>query len=345
MTAIMRDRAATERFGVLLTGGGSIARRHARNLRELAPAADILMVCRGGESRRWAAEFGATVVPSVEDGLRGRPRIAVICSASASHARDLKLLMPEVEGLYIEKPVITEVADLQALQAVLDAGWDKPNVVGCNLRYLGAVGKLKEACDSGLAGEPAAASLQVGQWLPDWRGERDYRQSYSAHRSQGGGVIFDLVHELDSACFLFGDIAQGQAAAGRAGGLAIDADGAAAIVLMMGSGLPVQVSLDYVSRRPVREYRVVGDAATLRLDLMAQELVRVGPDESRSLSTVAADWDLAATYRTAMWDLLNACETGSATRYSLRQAMHTTSWMIRLENSAWRMSARAGERQ
>lgn len=333
----MQNRPATDRFSVLLTGAGSIARRHAENLRALAPALDLVMVCHGDESSRWAAEFGAAVVSSVEEGLQARPRIAVVCSASAAHARDLELLMPEVEGLYIEKPVLTASADLHALQAALAAGWDKPTVVGCNLRYLGAIQKLKDACDSGMAGEAAAANLQVGQWLPDWRAGRDYRRSYSAHRSQGGGVIFDLVHELDSACFLFGDIAQGQAAAGRADGLAIDSDAAAAIVLMMKSGLPVQVGLDYVSRQPVREYRIVGDKATLRLDLIARELLRIGPDRTEAVPTLATDWDLPATYRAAMSDLLNACETGSATRYGLRQAMHTASWMIRLENSAWRM--------
>ena len=337
MIAIMQNRAATERFGVLLTGAGSAARRHAQNLRVLAPGADLLMVCRGDESRQGAAECGATPVSSVEEGLQGRPRIGVVCSASASHARDLALLMPHVDGLYIEKPVVTEAAGVHALEALLDAGWNRPTVVGCNLRYLGAIQKLKDACDSGQAGEPAAASLQVGQWLPDWRPQRDHRGSYSAHRTQGGGVIFDLVHELDSACFLFGDIAQGQAAAGRAGSLGIDADAAAAIVLLMKRGLPVQVSLDYVSRKPVREYRVVGDLATLRLDLIAQELVRIGPQGSEQISTAAADWDLAASYRAAMQDLLTACETGSATRYGLKQALHTTSWMIRLENLAWRI--------
>ena len=261
MIAIMQNRAATERFGVLLTGAGSIAKRHARNLRALAPAADIQMVCHSDESRRWAAEFGATIVPSVEDGLQARPRIAVVCSASASHARDLTLLMPQVEGLYIEKPVVTDAEAAQALQEMLTSGWDKPTVVGCNLRYLGAIRQLKNACDSAQAGEPASATLQVGQWLPQWRPGRDHRRSYSAHRAQGGGVIFDLVHELDSACFLFGDIAHGQAAAGRARSLGIEADATAAIVLMMKSGLPVQVGLDCVSRKPVREYRVVGDQA------------------------------------------------------------------------------------
>jgi len=241
-----------------------------------------------------------------------------------------------VEALYIEKPVVIDRAGLQSIRALLDSGWDKPTVVGCNLRYLGAVRKLKDACDAGDVGRLARASLQVGQWLPDWRAGRDYRESYSARRAQGGGVIFDLVHELDSASFLFGDIAHGQAAAGNSGSLGIDSDDAATISLMMGNGLPVEVSLDYISRRPVREYRVVGDRGTLRMDIIARQLVVETSVETRVLPTELADWDLAGTYRLAMEDLLRAWRTGSPTFYSLPQAMATSSWMIELEAAAWR---------
>lgn len=332
----MQNRAPNERLRVVLTGAGSIGRRHAQNIRLLEPDAHILVVCQRAESRQWAADFGAQAVASVQAALEAGPQIAVVCSASAAHARELAILASGVAALYIEKPVVTDAAALQSIRALLDGGWDKPTVVGCNLRYLGALQKLKHACDAGEAGSLASASLCVGQWLPDWRGRRDYRQSYSAHRDQGGGVIFDLVHELDSASFLFGEIARGQAVAGRSGSLEMEADDAAVLSLLMKSGLPVQVSLDCVSRKPVREYRVVGGAATLRLDMMARELDRIGPDGVRSLPTEPADWDLAGTYLAAMKDLMQAWRNGTATRYSLREAMHSTSWMIDLEARAWR---------
>ena len=330
---------------ILLTGAGSIGRRHVQNLRSLTPGTELIAVCRGEESARWAAGVGVVAVPSVEAGLRMNPEIAAVCSVSSRHADDLDLLMPAVEGLYIEKPVVTGTVGLRAVRALLDAGWCKPTVVGCNLRYLPAVGMLKDLCDRGEAGRVALASLRVGQWLPDWRPGRDYRQSYSAHRDQGGGVIFDLVHELDSACFLFGDIVHGQAAAGSRSSLALESDEAASITLLMKSGLPVQIALDYVSRKPVREYTVVGDAATLRLDFMARELTRIGPDSSQVIATGPTDWDVAETYRSAMTDLLDAWRTGSATRYGLAEALHSTSWMVELESSAWRMAGAVAERQ
>ena len=332
----MQNRASNEPPRVLLTGAGAIGRRHAQNLRDLEPGAEIAVVCHSPESRNWVADFGATPVDSVAAGLQRRPQVAVVCSVSAAHAHDLVSLMSEVEALYIEKPVVIDKISLQSIQTLLDSGWSRSTVVGCNLRYLGSIEKLKEAVDSGEAGRLAHASLRVGQWLPDWRSGRDYRDTYSAHRDQGGGVIFDLVHELDSACFLFGDIARGQAVAGRSGSLQIHADDSAIITLLMKSSLPVLVSLDYISRKPVREYRVTGDAGTLRLDVVARELAVENADGIRSLETTPADWEMAHTYRLAMQDLLQSWRTGSPTRYNLAQALHTTSWMIELEAAAWR---------
>ncbi|HSH92064.1 MAG TPA: Gfo/Idh/MocA family oxidoreductase [Ramlibacter sp.] len=340
----MQNRASNEPLRVLLTGAGSIARRHAQNLRQLVPDVQVTMVSTRARPDGEAAGEGVMLVPSLAAGLESGPNIAVVCSISAAHAQELSLLMPQVEALYIEKPVVIDRGGLQAIRALLESGWDKPTVVGCNLRYLGVVRKLKAVCDAGDAGRLARASLQVGQWLPDWRVGRDHRESYSAKRAQGGGVIFDLVHEIDSASFLFGDIARGQAAAGNSGSLGIDSDDAATVSLMMESGLPVEVSLDYISRKPLREYRVVGDRGTLRVDIIARQLVLETSSETRVLPTEAADWDLAGTYRLAMEDLLRAWRTGSPTFYSLPQSLATTAWMIELETSAWRKPGEARTR-
>ena len=43
-----------------------------------------------------------------------------------------------------------------------------------------------------------SAHVWSQSWLPDWRPERDYRESYSA-RADEGGVLRDLVHEIDYA--------------------------------------------------------------------------------------------------------------------------------------------------
>jgi len=335
----MQNGGDNQALSVLLTGTGSIARRHANNLRTLRPDVRLFFVVSSANALAWVNGFGGEAVASVEAGLQSQPQLAVVCSSSASHASDLALLMPQVEALYIEKPVVTDDDGLRLLQRALAGGWSRPNVVGCNLRYLSVLDKVKQALQTGVVGRPCSASLRVGQWLPEWRQGRDWRRSYSADRSRGGGVIFDLVHELDSACNLFGEIAYGQAAAASLSSLDIAADDSAAIVLMMKSGLPVQVAMDYVSRVAVREYTVVGDQATLRLDLIGRQLTVTGPQSNSVVETAGSDWDMEGTYCLAMQDLLDSWAEGRPTRFGLVDSMHTTRWMLLLERNAWRGAA------
>ena len=72
------------------------------------------------------------------------------------------------------------------------------------MRFLGAVRHIKEQLAKNLLGDIYFAQIEAGQYLPLWR-ERDYTESYSAHKSKGGGVALDLSHEIDYMRYLFGN--------------------------------------------------------------------------------------------------------------------------------------------
>src|SRR4051812_4830173 len=112
------DRAPQPK--VLLTGAGSIGQRHARNIRELAPDAALIVVCHGEASNRWAREFGALAVPSVEAGLEANPQLAIVCSISSEHEGDLAMLMPAVEAIYVEKPLVAGLAGVNAVRRLVE---------------------------------------------------------------------------------------------------------------------------------------------------------------------------------------------------------------------------------
>ena len=329
---------------VLITGAGSIALRHVANLKSLMPQCDITVVSSESSLRLLIAGHGVAHAPSVSAALaqnmRGKFDLAVVCSHSALHGKELEQLMSAGCALYVEKPLVIDRHDFEIVESRLSGGWSSASVVGCNLRYHGAVNKLKLLLADGAAGQVARASLSVGQWLPDWRPQRAFNDSYSRFRSQGGGVLFDLVHELDSAIYLFGLIESGQAAAGRVSDLTEDADDSATISLLMQSGLPVQVSLDYVARQPIREYVVVGTRGTFKLDFQSQTLELANEQGIQNIKLDQSDWNMDLTYLKAMRDLLNAMQNNSATSYSLSDAIHTTEWMLKLDANALRLRNR-----
>jgi predicted dehydrogenase len=325
---------------VLITGAGSIGLRHAVNLRRLLPTATLAVVSTSPELRHPFIDLGLTHIKSWAEALSQIAHdafdLAVICSRTDLHGSEIDRLMQSGCALYVEKPVVIDGRDLERIKSRFLGGWSAPSVVGCNLRFHGAVNKLKEAISAGEVGKVVRASFSVGQWLPDWRPQRIFHESYSRHRRLGGGVLYDLVHELDSAVYLFGPIEDAQAVAGRMTDLTHDSDDSATMSLLMQSGLPVQVSLDYVARQPIREYVVVGTQATLTLDFQKKILHRVDARGTNLIGLQDSDWQMDLTYVTAMCELLRGMRNSAATRYSLADAMHTTEWMIKLEQCALR---------
>ena len=51
-----------------------------------------------------------------------------------------------------------------------------------------------------------SVNIFCGSYLPNWRKNRNYKDSSSAKKIKGGGVLLDLSHELDYVLLLFGKI-------------------------------------------------------------------------------------------------------------------------------------------
>jgi predicted dehydrogenase len=124
-----------------------------------------------------------------------------------------------------------------------------------------------------MAGTIRLARFWFGSYLPSWRPGTDYRSSYSAQAALGGGVLLDAIHELDLVVWWFGsDVDVAGAVMAHTGTLDIDVEDAVQAVLRSGGGVPITVSLDYLSRAYRRGVELVGDDATLRFDWQRQEL-------------------------------------------------------------------------
>ena len=246
----------------------------------------------------------------MDTALSRKPDFAVVATPSAKHIDVLTPLLDAHIPLYIEKPVVTTQPDIEQLQSRLNSTqYSAPNLVGCNFRFLPSLAKAREVIHSGRLGNIVRANLVVGQWLPDWRPQQDYRQSYSARSDMGGGVIMDLIHEIDVARWLFGEFDQVRALSGKFSSLDITSEDTACILLGKSEGPPVvSLSLDYVSRRLVRRYEIVGEEGTLIWDLGGKLLEIVGPKNTECIECGKSAFDVAETYRTAMKEFIDAVQ-------------------------------------
>src|SRR3989338_2038605 len=125
--------------------------------------------------------------------------------------------------------------------------------------------------DSLSALEPRLHSVRIEcqSYLPDWRPGRSYREAYSA-RAAEGGVLRDLIHEIDYAGWLFGWPQRLQASLRNLGRLEIAAEELAELRWEIPTGGGVSLHLDYLSRPPRRRMTACGERGTIEWDGIAQ---------------------------------------------------------------------------
>lgn len=317
---VLSARAPARPLRALIIGTGSIGRRHVANLRILEPDVCFALVRDGAREDDYSHELGARVFAAIDEGIAWRPDVAIVATPSDRHYEALAPLLAAGVATFVEKPVVTRAEHADRLEAI------GPTQTGCVLRFLPAVRRLKAWLDEGRCGNVVRASFEAGQYLPDWRPTQDYRQSYSADAARGGGVILDLVHEIDLAFYLFGDAELLHAARTKASGLELACEDAALLTLRAPGGVLIGIALDYVSRIPVRRIEIVGDGATARLDFVARTL---------SLDEVTSEgFDLDEAYRGELAELIQAARTGAPTSLPIAEGLRATRLAIAARSMA-----------
>lgn len=252
----------------LIVGLGSIGRRHLTNLAAMHPDAHFTVLRHRGGEDELTSKLGARIVTSLDDIQGEAFDLVVVSSPSANHIDVLPRLIAEGHNLLVEKPIVTSLEDCDALTAALKQAPASVRVSGFNFRHIPSLVLLRDHVRDGRLGNIVRASFVAGQWLPDWRPAQDYRGGYSADATRGGGVELDLVHEIDLARWMFGELTLAYAHGGKFSSLEIRAHDTATMIFLPASGAPIiHVALDYVSRQRLRHYELVGDAAGLNWDI------------------------------------------------------------------------------
>ena len=272
----------TEPKAALVIGFGSIGKRHVRLIREMGLEVHVY-------SRRSLP--GENKFQSLEYALKEvTPEYVVIANETSDHYSALKTALSfEVPKILVEKPLIATVVKS------LPEYSESQVRVAYNLRFH----PLLQHLYSEIKGQSVlSVQLYVGQYLPDWRPQQDYRHSYSVSRAQGGGVLRDLSHELDYINWLFGPWQAISALGGHYSSLAGDSDDVFCLLLKMENCPAVVLQLNYLDRTGRREILINTDQHTYRLDLMKQEFSR----DQEHVSSYSLEKD--ETYRNQHSDML-----------------------------------------
>ena len=250
---------------ILISGLGSIGRRHLRNL--VALGQEDIVLHRSGLSTLPADDLERFESESDLAGAleRWQPQAVLVTNPTALH---LEVAIPAAQmggHLFIEKPISHSMLGIDDLEGAVKSGGGQV-LIGYNFRFDPGLRAIKELLQDGAVGRPLSARVYWGEHLPDWHPWEDYRTSYSARSDLGGGVVLTLSHPFDYLRWLLGEISEVQAMTINSGSLGIDVEDTASIMMDLEQGLIANVQLDYHRHPPTHSLEIIGTEGAMRWD-------------------------------------------------------------------------------
>lgn len=297
---------------VLIVGHGNIGKRHLRIARESLPDADIRVLRH--QPCDATPEFADGCFDNLEEVCAFAPQLAVIANPAPFHLDTALALANAGSHLLIEKPLFSTASGVRPL---LHRVREQKLIlqVGYNLRFLPSLRQFREQLQAGMIGRVLSIRCEVGQYLPSWRPDGDYRMGVSARQELGGGVLLELSHELDYLRWLFGEVAWVAAWLGRQSALEVDVEDTAHMTLGFmpdtSQQAPVaSLNLDFIRHDTTRQCTVIGELGSLRWNGLTGE-VEARPAGSGAWQSVSHHAHQRDDSYQAQWEhFLNCVQTG-----------------------------------
>ena len=251
---------------VAVIGFGNIGIRHRRNLKLIFPRADLYAMSASGRSPSIEINDCDHIVNSVHALIEAQVELVIVASPAPYHAIHA---IPFIEAgipTFIEKPVTSSSEDSELLKTSIDKHLT-PVAIGYCLRYLPSAKMIHQLLKDKIVGKLLNVFVQYGQYLPDWRPNKDYRESVSAKAELGGGVLLELSHEFDYIQWLVGKLKVEHVILRSTDELDIEVEDIADITLTAQSKAVVHVHLDFLQRKPHRVVSFIGSTGRLDWDL------------------------------------------------------------------------------
>ena len=243
----------------LVIGSGSSANHHAKALKRL-----------GYEISFVTSRFipNESTNRSIEQGLAvNSTSLVVIANETYRHLQAID----ELNALNYTGTVVCE-KPLFALGKNLSISEFQKFRISYNLRYDKSLLKFKDIIKTHLA-DTKLVIMYYGRNLEMWRPQRKHIETYSAYAHKGGGVLWDLSHDLDLCFWLFGDLKLLSSFGAKVSNITVDSDDFWDIKFMINRNQAVgQLGLNYLDNKPERTLKVMKSNETLTLDILNGEI-------------------------------------------------------------------------
>lgn len=260
---------------ILFYGVGSIGQRHIKNLRDLYGDECSIISFRsnayGNEVDHFLSSNNVKVYFNENEAYAKNPDIVFVTNPTFLHYRTIKQAINHNCHVFVEKPIclnLNEIIDL-------DKSNQEKNLVvfiGYCLRYNKLIKSLKNKIEENVLGKLYTIDINFSSYLPKLHPWRDYKNIYRNKKENGGDVIYEFSHELDYMFWIFGKPLKINAKFGQLGNFESDVDDFFSGLVEMESSAILQITLSYLSIKPKRYCRIVGEKGVAEIDLIKNSL-------------------------------------------------------------------------
>ena len=255
---------------ILIVGLGSIGKRHVRIIQSIFPSINIIVLrhkqCNSNDIKALGL-YKCT--SSVDDAIELSPQAAIISNPPSKHMEIAKKLANKGINLLIEKPISNSS---EGVQELIDICYQNKVILmtGYNMRFFPSLIEFKKQIHCKKIGKIYSIRSEVGQYLPNWRPESDYRCGVSAQQKLGGGALLELSHEIDYLSWIFGGISWVKSHVSKQSDLEVDVEDSAQVILgfkeVEGAVLTASLNIDFIRHDTTRRCFAIGEKGTLLWD-------------------------------------------------------------------------------
>jgi len=318
------------KFGVI--GFGSIGQRHVKNLISLGVKNIVLLRKIGKGNPHNLKEH--TNITSFLDTC---PDAIIISNPTSLHAKYLTIFLSENINLLVEKPLVGKIEDWKLVQNKLPQ-YKATGMTAFNMHYHPCVKETKLILGKGKLGKVYSARFFVGQYLPDWRPNSDYSKSYSAEMEMGGGVLFDLIHEIDLAINLFGK-PSGKILhfVNKLSDLKINTEDLVEMLYRTNENKIISIHLDYLTHGYKRYIEIIGEKGSMNVNLNSNIIELVYRD-GRTIKKSFKNFKRNDMYINMLSSFINSIKNSKTSPLPLRQGLISNHIAIDLRNKFYEIT-------
>lgn len=243
----------SKKINVLIIGYGSAGQKHCKELKKLVGKENIYIF-----SKNQNHEFNKVI--SLKPELNKFINYIVISTITSEHL----FYLQKVDNIFYNKKVLIEKP--LGTKVIKKRYKNNDYFIGYNLRYHPLLQKMKTLLKNK---QIYNVNITCFSYLPNWRSNKN---SYSFYKSKGGGVEFDLTHEIDYLLWIFGDLKKYNYQIKKLSNITFDSNDFLNLCGSLKSGASFQISLSYFSHLDKRELYVDTDKGTFFLNFLLNEL-------------------------------------------------------------------------